>query len=290
MFLKSFELLSDFTEDGVLFDKMNIYNTMYPFKIFPMKDLINIEFDNITIFYGGNGSGKTTLLKIIAEKINASKKTINDYGMLFDTYVNLCNYEMPNRKFKEIKLILSDDVFDFLLDLRAINSNVNRKKELLSEEYDKVKYGDFYNTDDAIDQYEVLKNKVDVRKMSKSQYIRSRLTNNVIVQESNGESALSFWEREITDNSIYIIDEPENSLSAENQIKLKTFIEESARFYNCQFIIATHSPFLLNLYGAKIYDLDECPVKTKRWTELKNVRTYYEFFRDNKDEFEKELD
>jgi hypothetical protein len=29
---------------------------------------------------------------------------------------------------------------------------------------------------------------------------------------------------------------------------------------------------------------------TKKWTELKNVRTYYEFFKDNKDEFEKELD
>ena len=287
MFLKSFDLLSDYTEDGVLFNKMNIYNTMYPFKIFPMKDLTHIDFDNITIFYGGNGSGKTTLLKIIAEKINASKKNITDYGMLFDEYVNLCDYEMPSRKFKEIKLILSDDVFDFLLDLRAINSSVNRKKELLSEEYDKVKYGDFYDSEDAIDQYELLKNKVDVRKMSKSQYIRSRLTNNVIVQESNGESALSFWEREITDNSIYIIDEPENSLSAENQIKLKTFIEESARFYNCQFIISTHSPFLLALKDATVYDLDSHPVRRKRWTELENVRTYFDFFKVHEGELER---
>ena len=286
MFLKSFELLGEDTEFDVLCDKMNVYNTLYPFKIFPAKELVNIEFDNITIFYGGNGSGKTTLLKIIAEKLNASKKSITDYGKLFDTYVNLCSFEMPNRRFKEIKLILSDDVFDFLLDLRAINTNVNRRKDLLSEEYDKVKYGNFYDSEDAIDQYELLKNKVDVRKMSKSQYIRSRLTNNVIVQESNGESALSFWEREIKDNAIYIIDEPENSLSAENQIKLKKFIEESARFYNCQFIIATHSPFLLSLYGARVYDLDESPVNVKKWTELKNVRTYYDFFKDNKDEFE----
>ena len=285
MFLKSFELLGEKTEHDVLFNKMNVYNTMYPFKIFPEKDLTYLEFEPITIFYGGNGSGKTTLLKVIADKINASKKNINDYGKLFDTYVDLCHYEMPNRKFKEIKLILSDDVFDFLLDLRAINSNVNRRKEQLSEEYDKYKYGDFYSTDDAIDQYEILKNKTDVRKMSKSQFIRSRLTNNVIVQESNGESALSFWEKEITDNAIYIIDEPENSLSAENQIKLKTFIEESARFYNCQFIMATHSPFFLNLTGAKIYDLDSYPVEVKIWNELDNVKTYYKFFKDNEDDF-----
>ena len=285
MFLKSFQLLSDKNEFDVLFNKMNIFNTMYPFKIFPEKGLVDIDFDNITIFYGGNGSGKTTLLKIIADKLNASKKNLNDYGKLFDTYVDLCHYEMPNRKFKEIKLILSDDVFDFLLDLRAINSSVNRRKQQLSDEYDNYKYGEVYDTEDAFEQYEQLKNKVDVKKMSKSQYIRSRLTNNVIVQESNGESALSFWEKEITDNAVYIIDEPENSLSAENQLKLKQFIEESVRFYNCQFIIATHSPFFLNLCSAKIYDLDSYPVKEKKWNELDNVKTYYKFFKENEKEF-----
>ena len=96
-----------------------------------------------------------------------------------------------------------------------------------------------------------------------------------------------FWEREIKEDSIYILDEPENSLSAENQIKLKKFIEESARFYNCQFIISTHSPFLLNLLEAKIYDLDEDEVTTKNWTELPNVRIYYDFFNEHKNEFKK---
>ena len=91
MFLKSFQLLSDKNEFDVLFNKMNIFNTMYPFKIFPEKGLVDIDFDNITIFYGGNGSGKTTLLKIIADKLNASKKNLNDYGKLFDTYVDLCH-------------------------------------------------------------------------------------------------------------------------------------------------------------------------------------------------------
>ena len=120
-----------------------------------------------------------------------------------------------------------------------------------------------------------------------STYVRNRLSNNNIVEQSNGESALMFWEREIKENSIYILDEPENSLSAENQIKLKKFIEESARFYNCQFIISTHSPFLLNLLEAKIYDLDEDEVTTKNWTELPNVRIYYDFFNEYKDEFKK---
>ena len=104
---------------------------------------------------------------------------------------------------------------------------------------------------------------------------------------SNGESALMFWEREIEENSIYILDEPENSLSAENQLKLKKFIEDSVRFYNCQFIISTHSPFLLKLMDAKIYDLDQIPVTTKNWTELPNVLVYYNFFKEHEDEFNK---
>ena len=96
-----------------------------------------------------------------------------------------------------------------------------------------------------------------------------------------------YWQREITENSIYILDEPENSLSAENQKRQKQFIEESARFYNCQFIISTHSPFLLGLKFAKIYDLDSVPVTTKKWTELPNVLTYYNFFKENEEEFKK---
>ena len=73
--------------------------------------------------------------------------------------------------------------------------------------------------------------------------------------------------------------EPENSLSPEMQLKLKSFIEDSARYFGCQIIMATHSPFLLALEGAKIYDFDSSPVQIKDWLELKNIRTYYDFFK-----------
>ena len=65
------------------------------------------------------------------------------------------------------------------------------------------------------------------------------------------------------------------------------FLEDSARFFGCQFVIATHSPFLLSMRGAKIYDMDEERVDVKRWYELENVRVYYEFFQKYKEEFER---
>ena len=49
--------------------------------------------------------------------------------------------------------------------------------------------------------------------------------------------------------------------------------------------MATHSPFLLSMKEAHIYDLDESPVVTKRWSELPNVRAYYDFFMKHKKDF-----
>lgn len=102
---------------------------------------------------------------------------------------------------------------------------------------------------------------------------------------SNGESAFLYFTEKIEKNGLYLLDEPENSLSPMRQMELMRFIEDSARFFGCQFIISTHSPFLLAMNGAKIYDLDENPVQVKKWTELDNVRTYYEFFNKHKGEF-----
>ena len=84
---------------------------------------------------------------------------------------------------------------------------------------------------------------------------------------------------------IFLLDEPENSLSPGKQQELVKFIEESVRFFGCQFVIATHSPFVLAIKGVKIYDLDEEPVDVKRWTQLENVRVYYEFFKNHESEF-----
>ena len=37
--------------------------------------------------------------------------------------------------------------------------------------------------------------------------------------------------------------------------------------------------------GARIYDLDSDPVRTRRWTELESVRDTFEFFQQHKEEF-----
>ncbi len=110
-----------------------------------------------------------------------------------------------------------------------------------------------------------------------SRYVRGELMANAR-ERSNGENAFKFFIEKIEENGLYLLDEPENSLSPKRQLELAAFLTDSARYFNCQFIISTHSPFLLVMEGAKIYDLDAEPAAVKDWTELENVITYREFF------------
>ncbi len=83
------------------------------------------------------------------------------------------------------------------------------------------------------------------------------------------------------------LDEPENSLSPARQKELAAFLEEAVRFFDCQIVAATHSPFLLAMRGAKIYDFDADPVDVKRWTELDNVRAWRDFFLEHESDFKR---
>ena len=105
-------------------------------------------------------------------------------------------------------------------------------------------------------------------------------------QYSNGENALKFFKNEIQPKTLYLLDEPENSMSPRYQLELKSFLESCAKIHGCQFVIATHSPFVLAINDAKIYDLDSTPVSVKKWYGLQNMKLTYAFFAIHKDLFE----
>ena len=261
--------------------KRTCYDTFYPFDIFPEKDLEELSFEPITIFYGSNGSGKTTLINVIAEHLSASRDAAYNKSNFFDLYVAGCRARWQYG-YQDSTVITSDDVFDYIFNVRNINDGVDVKRDDLLEEYLDLKHTHFQMR--SLDDYEQLKKVNQARRQSGSQFVRKNLMKN-IPEKSNGERALMYFTNKIQENQIYLLDEPENSLSAEYQQELLQFIEDSARFFNCQFIIATHSPFLLAAKHAKIYDLDAKPVVVKRWTELENVRRYFDFFMAHAEEF-----
>ena len=282
IYLRNFSFPSEDREYNFILDeKRTCFDTFYPFKILSKNDFTEIDFEPVTILYGGNGSGKSTALNVIAEKIGASRDTIFNKSNFFKDYVDMCDmYEVKAAEIKRI--ITSDDVFDYILNLRNLNEGIDNKRENLFGDYLDAKYSGFKMK--SLEDYEELKKVNSARSKTMSKFIRKNLMSNVRLY-SNGESAYRYFIEKITENGLYILDEPENSLSPKRQIELMSFIEDSARFFGCQFIISTHSPFLLAIKGAKIYDLDESPVSVKSWTSLENVRTYYEFFKHHNSEF-----
>ncbi len=295
-YLERFTLPNQRQEDDFILDfppeLEQSYNpdNAYPFKIFPFKGVEELTFEPITILYGGNGSGKSTLLNVMAEKLRLERAAPFNRAACFTPYVERCRYRLEgriDRLPRESRIVTSDDVFDYLLDIRAINEGLDRRREAIFEEYDTCRdptRPPFQLR--TLDDYEELKRRNEARHTTKSTFTARRIGRE-IAGRSNGENALLYFQKQIGENALYLLDEPENSLSAAYQNELRQFLEDSARFYGCQFILATHSPFLLSMKGAKIYDLDAAPAAVRPWTELPNVRLYHDFFEAHREEFER---
>lgn len=266
-------------------------NNIHPFRFFSSKGLKHLEFEPITICCGSNGSGKSTLLNIIAGKLDLDRSALFNNTPFLETYISYCDYKLCEgvRLPKKSRIITSDDVFDFLLDTRAINVGVSQKREeFFRDYYEEKNEADSGKTVRmrSFDDYDKLKKRDEVNHTTAFEYVARRMRNNELSGKSNGESAYMYFTQAIDEGALYLLDEPENSLSPVLQKELAQFIEESVRFYKCQFIISTHSPFILALNGAKIYDLDERPVKVKPWSEVENVRVFRELFEKHRADFD----
>ena len=265
-------------------EKRTCFNTMYPFFVLSSRGLERLDFAPVTLLYGGNGSGKTTALNVIAEALSLKRDAPFNRSSFFDDYVKLCRFRTLGPLPEESRAVSSDDVFDYMLSLRAVNEGIDAKREELFDEYfERRRSGPFRMQ--SLDDYDELKKVTDARKKTLSGYVRAGGMDRNVREQSNGESAYFYFTSRIQGAGLYLLDEPENSLSPQKQLELKQFLEEEARFFDCQFIIATHSPFLLSLRGAKIYDFDGDPVDVKRWTELESVQTYFRFFEEHRSAF-----
>ena len=167
-----------------------------------------LDFEPVTILYGGNGSGKTTALNVIAETLALHRDALYNRSAFYEDYIRLCSYETECDIPKDSRIITSDDVFDFMLNLRSINEEIDKKRNDMFEEYLDAKYSHF--TMRSLDDYEQLKKVNQARSKTQSRYIRDNLMGNVR-EHSNGESAFLYFSEKIGENGQYLLDEPENS-------------------------------------------------------------------------------
>lgn len=252
---------------------------IYPYNVFRGKYIEPFVFSPITVFYGNNGSGKSTLLNIIANKLQLKGKeyaTSNSFGIVdyCNAFSNECSYSLGEDDFGFViknlpgnsRYIKSEDI---LYEIKKI-----QQKQVLSDgmEYDYVQKGmtiqeakDFLSSKEGRKQEEYIK-------FAQEKY-------------SNGETSMQYFEEYLQPNALYLLDEPEVSLSPSNQVLLANEINKLARLLECQFVIATHSPFMLGTLNAKIYNIDTKEYDVVKWNELENVQYFYNFFKKHEQEF-----
>lgn len=253
---------------------------IYPYSVFKDKDVEPFVFAPITIFYGDNGSGKSTLLNVIADKLELKGRehaTSNSFGIVdyCKKFTGECSYSVGEDEFgKSIRRIPENSRYmkseDIMYEIKKV-----QQRDVLSS-------GQFY---DLLHEGMPMR---EAKAFLESKEGRMQLEYKEFSQEkySNGETALQYFNAYIQPDALYLLDEPEVSLSPANQVKLADEINKMARFLGCQFIIATHSPFMLGTLSSKIYDIDSKEYDIVRWSDLKNVRYFYEFFKQHEQEFE----
>ncbi|MDE6654152.1 MAG: AAA family ATPase [Muribaculaceae bacterium] len=316
MYLEKF-IFPDLENDNLFFDQPrgSFYDEHpYPFHITSEMALWSLDFEPITILYGGNGSGKSTILNVIGRKLDADRRSMYNTGPYFDEYVARCQYKASadfagetisrrkNARYERVSLsevttvLTSDDIFKSMLDLRLDNDRKMQKSRCLMDEYrdpEELPRHLNFETGYNVDKF---RRGVEMRMAANPAKHRSKSFNRILLDRvgkmergfSNGETALMKLTELLESPGLYLLDEPENSMSCEFQMKLASIIEYLARYGNCQFVISSHSPFILSMENAKIYNLDHNPVDVCRWWELGNMKRYFHLFYEARDNFLRE--
>ena len=200
-------------------NKASFHNTWYPWNVFENRfipaDKVHIQdvlcpkltFSDITIFYGGNGSGKSTLLNVIAQKLQVNRQTLFNKSPFFDDYIFMCEYEIDKHynAAQRGRIIVSDEVFQKILDTREANDKTRNEREDMHEylvECARASIPKHLNLDNPkeIKRYsDIAYMHRDSENCTVSKYINQRLAKTA-QEQSNGENAFHYFVEQIVNN------------------------------------------------------------------------------------------
>jgi len=238
----------------------------FPFNIPAVKFARQIKLDSpVTIFVGDNGSGKSTLLEGIALYLNIPLIGGNiqnhagfEAARTLKPFLHIDWGRQTNKGF----FFRAEDFSDFI---NAVEKEKNKMDDSLRELRGNV-------PDSVIEQ------------MSNSMnYVLHDMQNKYganMQAFSHGEAYLTILQTRIADKGIYLLDEPEAALSPLKQLSLIAFILEVLKNKNSQFIIATHSPILMGIPNAILYEIQEDGMQQVGYKETDHYRITKRFLDD----------
>jgi len=240
----------------------------YPFNIASLQTVKELDLDHkITIFVGDNGSGKSTLLKAIAYYNNSINVSKNDIDSLQYQDVQKLASKMTisyTTKTRKGFFFSGEEFITYINNLKNIKEQLLHDIEEVSLEF---KDKDPYSKKLALGP---LKGQLS----SINTYYDGDLGD-----RSHGEGFLSFFKARMHQKGLYILDEPETPLSAINQYQLVVLITDLVAS-GSQVLIATHSPIIMALKDAKIYNFSQEGIKEIDYEDIESVQFMKHFLND----------
>lgn len=247
-------------------------NRDYPFNIPCIKNLKELDLSSkITIFVGDNGSGKSTLLKAIAYYNNSINVSSHDINSSYYEEVKLLASKMKlvyNYKTRYGFFFSGEEFITYINDLKRMKEELRQDIKRVKEEYkDKSLFAKNQALSAYVGQLSALENSYDGE----------------LKEKSHGEGFLVFFKERMHREGIYLLDEPETPLSAVNQYQLVVMITDLVKT-GSQVIIATHSPIIMALKGAKIYNFSDDVIEEVNYEDIESVN-FMKHFLNNKDNY-----
>ena len=211
--------------------------TDFPFSVPAVAQIERLRLDRpVTLLAGENGTGKSTVLEAIAAAIGFAEQG-GEFSRLGDLPA------VPRNVVDQHKVPLLAPV---------LSSTKPRNGYFLRAE-------SFFNVAELIDSGDRFAPDL------------SLYGDVPLHAQSHGESFLALAANRFGAEGIYLLDEPEAALSVTGALALLAVVARAAGS-GAQFVIATHSPVLLAIPAAQIYELGDDGVTTPGYDDLQAVR------------------
>jgi len=215
----------------------------FPFNVPAIKFAKHLDLSNkINFIIGDNGTGKSTLIESIAFRLQLPHIDGSEYSKAsFQAAIKLAS-------FLELKFNLDRPIGFFFRaeDFGDYMNSIDRRDEVLNKQLNEL---------DGEVPEQIIK---EMRENANYQIYHMRLNyGQELTNMSHGEAYMQIIQEKIKGKGIYILDEPEAALSPAKQLSLIYQIQEHLKVTQSQFIIATHSPILMSMPNATIYEISE---------------------------------
>ena len=194
----------------------------------------------VTFLVGDNGTGKSTLLETLAVRLGLANMSGAGYGREDFAAARALAPQLRLERGMDRDVgffFRAEDFSEYLSGLRQNTAAIRSEwRELEGEVPEHI-----------------------IREMERGQNYARYEMNKQYGQDlhafSHGEAYLQIIAQRVRGRGIYLFDEPEAALSPAKQLMLMQTIRDHLATLNSQFIIATHSPVLMGLPGARLYEI-----------------------------------